>query len=308
VTEHVHEPVLLEEVLEALVLQRDGTYIDCTFGRGGHTASILGRLGSASRVLAIDRDPAAVEAGWALAAGDSRLELIHGDFACIGSIAEVRGLGGKVDGILFDLGVSLPQLRDAARGFSFSVDGPLDMRIDPTSGAPASEWLARAGEREIEYTLREFGEERYARRIARAIVAERRNSPIRTTGRLAEIVTRHQPRRDHRQHPATRVFQAIRIRVNDELRRLESALRAAVDVLRPTGRLVVVSFHSLEDRIVKRFMRAAAGRNAPDGPTAGEGFEGRLRIVCKPVRPGESETRRNPRARSAIMRVAEKVR
>lgn len=300
---------MCDEVLEALAIRENGIYIDCTYGRGGHTAAILRRLSDEGRVLAIDKDRQAAASGEQHAREDERLEMIHGDFDAIGRLAGLRNLVGKVDGIVFDLGVSSPQLDDPDRGFSFMREGPLDMRMDTTKGEPASAWLARARESEIKRVLREYGEERFAGRIARAIVRARDEAPIMTTRQLAEIVRRSQPKSDPGQHPATRSFLAIRIHLNEELTRLGRALDGAVPVLRPGGRLVVLSFHSLEDRIVKRFMRSASRETVihPEMPVAPERFEPRLRVLGKPRRPGAEECRLNPRARSALMRVAEKL-
>jgi len=303
-----HTPVLLDEALAGLKLEPAGRYIDGTFGRGGHTGAILERLGPAGRVLAIDRDPEAVAAGRVRYAGEPRLTLVQGSFGQLGELARQAEMGQGVQGILLDLGVSSPQLDDASRGFSFSADGPLDMRMDPTSGPGAIEWLAGASEREIERVLREFGEERYARRIARAIVAARRVAPITRTLALAEIVERAVPTRQRGKHPATRTFQALRIAVNGELEQLRRALVDAVKLLAPAGRLVVISFHSLEDSIVKRFIE----RESRDDPMyAGlphvpAHARARLERIGRAVHPGQAEVAVNPRARSAMLRVAER--
>ncbi len=256
-TSSTHVPVLLGPVLEGLAIRDDGLYVDGTFGRGGHSRAILDRLGETGRLIAIDRDPAAIASAPEGLKRDPRFELVRGEIAQLGSIVAERNGEGQVDGILFDLGVSSPQLDEAERGFSFLRDGPLDMRMDPDTGESASEWLARVDERELVRTLKTYGEEQKARRIARAILTARARAPITRTAELAAIVEAEVPRRDQKIHPATRTFQAIRIAVNDELGQLERALTASVDVLRRGGRLCIISFHSLEDRLVKRFMRDA---------------------------------------------------
>jgi 16S rRNA (cytosine1402-N4)-methyltransferase len=304
-----HRSVLLEESVQALAVSPGGTYIDGTFGRGGHARAILARLGPAGRLIGLDRDPAALAAARGLEQSDTRFRATQGSFGEIARLVEGLGIKGKVQGILLDLGVSSPQLDEPGRGFSFSSDGPLDMRMDPHAGASAADWLARAELAEIERVLRELGEERFARRIARAIVTAREAAPIETTAQLAAIVARAVPTREPGKHPATRSFQALRILVNNELGELERCLDQVCDLLGATGRLVVISFHSLEDRIVKRFMRRESrGPELPKGlpvPTATMG--GRLRILGKPLHPSESEVRANPRARSAVLRVAERL-
>lgn len=293
--------------MEALNVRENGVYMDATFGRGGHARLILARLGPAGRLIALDADPEAIAHGRATLAGDARLELVHCNFRELGKVTGERAPDG-LDGILLDLGVSSPQLDDARRGFSFQADGPLDMRMDPSTGASAADWLAEVDERKLADVLYQFGDERHARRIARAIVRAREIEPIRTTARLAEVVVGAVPGASAaRIHPATRTFQAIRIALNDELGALDAALEAAVPALAPGGRLVVISFHSLEDRRVKRAIRAAsqpppASRRRP---VTGN-FRPLLAEVGKLVRPGEGETGTNPRARSARMRVAEK--
>jgi 16S rRNA (cytosine1402-N4)-methyltransferase len=306
VSEVSHVPVLLEEAVAALNVREGETYVDGTFGRGGHSAAILARLGVRGRLLALDQDPAALSAG---ALEDPRLELIHARFSEMRRVLAERGVE-RVAGVLLDLGVSSPQLEEAARGFSFLRDGPLDMRMDPTRGETAAEWLARADENDIREVIREHGEERFAKPIAAAIVAARSREPLRTTRQLAEVVGRAVRTREPGQHPATRTFQALRIHVNQELEELEVTLPQAVELLEPGGRLAVVSFHSLEDRIVKRFMRSRASADRlPRGVPvrAAELPPPELRIVGRAVKPGEAEVRRNPRARSAVLRVAEKV-
>ncbi|OGT21306.1 MAG: 16S rRNA (cytosine(1402)-N(4))-methyltransferase [Gammaproteobacteria bacterium RBG_16_57_12] len=304
-----HLPVLLEEALEGLKIKENGIYIDGTFGRGGHSGAILAQLGEEGQLLGIDKDPEAVRAAQTRFGGDNRFAIVQGTFAAIKNHAVNRWWLGKVDGILLDLGVSSPQLDDSNRGFSFRLEGPLDMRMDFTSGMSAAHWLAQAAEREIAEVLREYGEERFARRIARAIVAARQESPIVTTLRLAEIVRQANPAWERDKDPATRSFQAIRIFINSELEDLEIALAQALEVLGPGGRLAVISFHSLEDRIVKRFMRAQSRGDEfpPDLPVRHAQLNPRLQLVGKAIRPGEAELARNPRARSAVLRIAEKL-
>ena len=252
---NAHVPVLLGPVLEGLKIKPDGCYVDGTFGRGGHSKEILQRLNDSGRLIAIDRDPQAIASAPAILTADPRFELVRGDIAQLDTCIDERGLRGQVDGLLFDLGVSSPQLDEADRGFSFLRDGPLDMRMDPDSGTPASAWLASVGEQELIRVLRRFGEEANAARIGRAIVRARTESPISRTAELARIVEEASPRRGQKIHPATKTFQAIRIVINDELGQLEAALQQAVNVMKKGARLCVISFHSLEDRIVKRFMR-----------------------------------------------------
>jgi len=309
VEEYRHAPVLLEEVLQALNVRGDGVYVDATYGRGGHAAEILRRLGPDGRLLALDRDPEACAAARARFSGDGRFQITRGPFSMLETVIEGQGLSGRVDGVLFDLGVSSPQFDDPRRGFSFRQDAPLDMRMDPESGFSAAHWIVRADEAEIARVLREYGEERFARRIARAVVRERAIAPVATTRRLAEIVARAVPTREVGQHPATRTFQAIRIHINRELEELEAALPRAVSVLAPGGRLAVISFHSLEDRMVKRFLRieARGAELPPDLPVRQTHFRVRLKIIGKPVRPGARELGLNPRARSAVLRVAERT-
>jgi 16S rRNA (cytosine1402-N4)-methyltransferase len=306
--EPVHAPVLLEESLAGLAVRPDGEYVDGTYGRGGHARAVLERLASGGRLVVVDRDPAAIENARRQFGHDSRVRIHHATFD---RLVELVG-AGRADGVLLDLGVSSPQLDDPARGFSFLRDGPLDMRMDPTLGPSAADFLAAAGEAEIATVIAEYGEERFARRIARAIVAARDAAPLATTGALAELVSGVIPARlrEPGKHPATRTFQALRIHVNRELELLERGLRAALDVLRPGGRLAVISFHSLEDRRVKRFMRDAAlgdpvWRGLPNPPP---GAGPRLALVGKAIRATDAEVERNPRARSAVLRVAEKVR
>lgn len=304
-----HQPVLCAEVLAALNLRPAGCYLDATFGRGGHAAAILAALGPAGRLLALDRDPAAERCALIRFGTEARFAFVRGAFGRLAEIVAERGLEGRLDGVLLDLGVSSPQLDEPTRGFSFGRDGPLDMRMDPDTGISAAEWLARVSEPDLARVLAEFGEERFHRRIARALAAARQQAPITTTTRLADLVAAAVPTREPGQHPATRAFQAIRIAINDELGELRAALPQAMRVLAPSGRLVVISFHSLEDRVVKRFMREQArGREWPlDLPVQG-GPEGMtLRLIGRAIRPGAVEVAANPRARSAVLRVAERL-
>jgi len=304
-----HRPALLAETLTALAIRPEGRYVDATFGRGGHSAAVLAALGPDGSLLALDRDPAAET--WAKAGfrDDARFRFARARFSQLAEIVEARGWRGRVHGVLLDLGVSSPQLDDPERGFSFSRDGALDMRMDPTDGIGAAEWIGRIGEAELGRVLAEFGEERFHRRIARAIVAARRQAPIATTARLAGIVAAAAPTREPGKHPATRTFQAIRIAINDELGELRAALPQAVQALAPGGRLAVISFHSLEDRAVKRFIREQArGIEWPlDLPVAGAPTGMTVRVVGRAVRPDAREVAANPRARSAVLRVAERL-
>jgi len=304
-----HVPVLLGPVLDGLNIRNDGVYVDGTFGRGGHSGAILGKLGDAGRLIAIDRDPQAIGAASEALRADSRFELVQGEFKELRKHAFERELLGKVDGLLLDLGVSSPQLDEAARGFSFQSDGPLDMRMDPSSGISAAQWLEQVAEKELKKVLSQLGEERFAGRIARAIVAARAENPLRTTTELADIVKSVVPTRGQRKNPATKTFQAIRIFVNDELRQLEQALVASLELLRPGGRLCVISFHSLEDRRVKRFMRDESLVSAQFRglPTIPEEFLPRLKRIGKVVKASEEEISANKRARSARLRIAERL-
>ena len=303
-----HLSVLFDESLDGLAIKTDGTYIDGTFGRGGHSGGILSRLGDNGRLFAIDRDLSAIKAAEKYAA-DPRFSITHSPFSHMQQVAEQHDIVGQVDGILLDLGVSSPQLDQAERGFSFLRDGPLDMRMDNSSGESAADWLAYAEEKDIAWVLKNYGEEKFSKRIARAIVERRVVEPLTTTKQLADLVDEAVPRKEDKKHPATRSFQAIRIFVNKELDEITDALNAALDVLKPGGRLVVISFHSLEDRIVKRFIRdAARGAQLPPGvPVQYEAQQGLLRQIGKAVVPSEAEIAENPRARSAIMRVAERL-
>ena len=295
--------------MQALAVKTDGIYLDGTFGRGGHARALLERLGPNGRLLAVDRDPEAVAAGRALAAADPRFAIEHAAFSRLPDLARARGWGGHVAGVLLDLGVSSPQLDEPARGFSFSADGPLDMRMDPDSGESAAHWLARAPEQDIGRVLKDYGEERFARRIARAICAARAKAPLATTGQLRALIERAVPNREPGKHPATRSFQALRIQVNAELDELRACLAGLCDLLAPGGRLAVISFHSLEDRIVKRFIRdESRGAALPKGlPVTDAALDRRLKPVGGPVRAGDDEVRCNPRARSAVLRVAERL-
>jgi 16S rRNA (cytosine1402-N4)-methyltransferase len=302
--------VLLREALEGLALRDDGWYVDATYGRGGHSAEILARLGPQGRLLALDKDPEAVAHGTNRFAADARFTISHAGFEELDAVVTPWLAGGRLAGILFDVGVSSPQLDQSARGFSFANDGPLDMRMNTEVGATAAEWLAGVSQTELTDVLFKYGEEPRARRIAAAIVRARDAEPITTTRALADLVAAHAGRQQNRIHPATRVFQAIRIAVNAELDALERALPKAVELLASGGRLVVISFHSLEDRIVKRFMaREARGDEAYAGlPNIPPHARPRLRLVGRLVRPSDEEIESNPRARSARLRVAERER
>ncbi|KAF0808964.1 methyltransferase [Alcanivorax sp. S71-1-4] len=303
--QYVHQPVMLEEVLELLPTRTDGFYVDGTFGRGGHSRALLARLDAQGRLVGIDRDPLAIAAGHALAQADNRFRIHAGRFDCLEQV--VADTGRPLDGVLLDLGVSSPQLDDPARGFSFMREGPLDMRMDPTSGESAAEWLARAEEEDIANVLYRYGEERRSRAIARRICAQRRERPLTTTTELAALIESVLGRGVPGKHPATRSFQAIRIHVNQELAALEAVLDQALQCLAPGGRLVVISFHSLEDRLVKLFMRDASGRRPqprglplPPQPVL-------MKTLGKARQASDTEVAANARARSAVLRAAEKV-
>lgn len=305
----LHTPVLLQEVLAALDIRDGGRYLDATFGRGGHSDAILQRVGPQGAVIAFDRDPAAIAAGRERFANDGRMTLVSSAFSRLSTVVAQMGLAGAIDGVLLDLGVSSPQLDDASRGFSFMQDGPLDMRMDDTAGASAAEFVAKAPEHDIARIIRDYGEDRFAKRIARAIVNARREAPIVRTLQLAEIVAQSVPVREPGKHPATRTFQAIRIQVNHEFEEIRSALTGSLIALAPGGRLCVISFHSLEDGIVKRFMQEQSQEDPvyaglPDVPAHARP---KLRRVGKAIHPSEREVAANPRARSAVMRVAERV-
>ncbi|MBY5963002.1 16S rRNA (cytosine(1402)-N(4))-methyltransferase RsmH [Marinobacter nauticus] len=302
-----HRSVLLDAAVDYLVTDENGRYVDATFGRGGHSRLILGKLGQDGQLLGIDKDPEAIAVAGELASKDSRFQWYHGSFAELDLALERQGWS-QVDGVLMDLGVSSPQLDDASRGFSFMRDGPLDMRMNPQQEPSAAQWLAEADEREIADVIWRYGEERFSRRIARLVVERRQEQPIETTRQLAELVAEAVPKKEKHKHPATRAFQAIRIFINRELEDLEAGLAAAVDRLAPGGRLVVISFHSLEDRLVKRFMRdLARGPKLPKGiPVTAEQEESGFQLIGKASKANEQEITENVRARSAVMRVLER--
>ena len=306
-TSGAHVAVLAQEAIEALNIRSDGTYVDCTYGRGGHSRLILEKLGVGGRLIALDRDPEAVQAGEALR--DPRFSIVRSPFSRVREVLQELGVAG-VDGMLLDIGVSSPQIDDGRRGFSFRSDAPLDMRMDPDHGLSAAEWLATAEESEIREVIRNHGEERFAKQIAAAIVEARARGPVDTTRKLAALVADAVPTREPRQDPATRTFQALRIHVNQELEELSVVLPQCVALLGTGGRLVVISFHSLEDRIVKRFMRAQSQADALPArlPVRARDLpQPRMRLVGRAVRASDRETAANPRARSAVMRVAERT-
>lgn len=302
-----HQAVLLEEAVDALMAATtelaDQVFVDGTFGRGGHSARILESLSTDDRLIAFDKDPEAARVAEEMAGADARFSFLRGSFA------ELERAGSNLSGVFLDLGVSSPQLDDRARGFSFQLDGPLDMRMDPDTGMSAADFVNTASQQEMISIFRDYGEERYAKRIASAIVIARASEPLATTAQLARIVSEANPSWEKHKHPATRVFQAIRIHVNQELIDLECLLGKVIDLLAVGGRLVVISFHSLEDRLVKQFMRnEARGKQVPRGVPVLDADRGqRLRLVGKPIKAGEAELAVNPRARSAIMRVAERI-
>ncbi|WOD13134.1 16S rRNA (cytosine(1402)-N(4))-methyltransferase RsmH [Pseudomonas sp. NyZ704] len=303
-----HVSVLLDEALDGLAVRPGGLYIDGTFGRGGHSRAVLARLSEEGRLIGFDKDPEAIRVGEQLAAEDGRFVVIQRSFADMAEELRQRGLHGQVDGVLLDLGVSSPQLDDAERGFSFMQDGPLDMRMDPTSGQSAAEWINSAAEEDIATVLKEYGEERFAKRMARAVVTRRAQQPFSRTGDLAEVLKEANPAWEKHKHPATRAFQGIRIFINRELDDLADGLKAALDVLAPGGRLAVISFHSLEDRMVKLFMRREA-KGAPlprDLPIRDADIQVSINLVGKAIKPSATEVAGNPRARSAVLRIAEK--
>ncbi len=309
-TDKSHISVLLDEAISGLAIKEDGIYIDCTFGRGGHSGLILSKLSKQGRLIAIDRDPSAIEAAKKFA-DDQRFTIEHHGFADLQLIAEKHQLLGKVDGILLDLGVSSPQLDEAERGFSFMKDGPLDMRMDTTSGQTAAQWLANADVEDISWVLKTFGEEKHAWRIANAIVDSRDESPLTRTSELAELIKKTAPQREIKKHPATRSFQAIRIYINSELEQIEKALNASLNVLKEGGRLVVISFHSLEDRLVKQFMKKQSqGKQVPRGMPISEAELNKgkkLALVGRKQKPTKQEVEENVRSRSSVMRVAERL-
>ncbi|MGV8861625.1 MAG: 16S rRNA (cytosine(1402)-N(4))-methyltransferase RsmH [Pseudomonas sp.] len=307
-----HITVLLDEAVEALAVRADGCYLDGTFGRGGHSRLILQHLGPGGRLLGFDKDPQAIATGQALAAEDGRFAIVQRSFAELGSELESRGLAGQVSGVLLDLGVSSPQLDDPERGFSFMNDGPLDMRMDPSRGISAADFIATASAEEIARVFKEYGEERFAKRMANAVVQRRETQRFERTGDLAEVLKVANPAWEKGKNPATRAFQGLRIHVNNELGDLEAGLEAALEALEIGGRLVVISFHSLEDRIVKLFMRKLAKGEADkmprDLPIRFQAFDPKIKILGKAQFASETETKANPRSRSAVMRVAEKLR
>ncbi len=304
-----HYSVLLEESMRALNIQQDGYYIDGTFGRGGHATAILAGLSPQGKLLAVDKDLEAINYAENLFKNDARITIQHGSFKLLKSFVNELDWIGKVDGVLLDLGVSSPQIDNAERGFSFKSDGLLDMRMDTTTGLSAAQWLEKASEQEIAKVLKDFGEERFAKRIARAIVAEREKLAITTTSRLSKIVADANPKWEKGKDPATRSFQAIRIFINNELGDLELILDSILDILAPKGRLVIISFHSLEDRIVKRFFKKQAkGDDFPKGlPVTTSQLNPSVKIIGKAIKASESELEKNIRSRSAVMRVAEKL-
>ncbi len=309
IVEGGHRPVLLQEAVERLGVRSGGVYMDGTFGRGGHSRAILAHLGDAGRLIAMDRDPQAVAAARVQWGDDRRFAIYRGAFSMLERIAQQAAVAGRVNGVLLDLGVSSAQLDDPRRGFSFLHNGPLDMRMDPDAGESAAEWLSHASEKQIADVIYQYGEERYAKRIARAVVTARAAAPITETQPLAAIVSDAVPTRERKKHPATRTFQALRIFINHELQELENCLDQCLRVLAPHGRLVIISFHSLEDRLAKHFIRDHARQAPPDpqAPWVQSHESPKLRALGKAVRPGEKEINLNPRARSAVLRAAERL-
>ena len=305
-----HISVLLDEAITGLAIKPDGTYIDCTFGRGGHSGLILSQLSQSGKLIAIDRDPTAIKAAEKYS-DDARFSIVHDGFANLAAIAKELELIGQVDGILMDLGVSSPQLDEAERGFSFMKDGPLDMRMDTSKGQTAAQWLASADVEDISWVLKTFGEEKHAWRIANAIVDNREQQPLTRTSELAELIKKTAPQREIKKHPATRSFQAIRMYINSELEQIEKALAASLDVLKPEGRLVVISFHSLEDRLVKQFMKKhSQGKQVPRGLPVSEAELNKgkkLTLVGRKTKPSKAEVEENVRSRSSVMRVAQRL-
>ena len=307
--EYQHITVLLNEAVDALAVREDGIYVDGTFGRGGHSRLILSRLGSQGRLIVFDKDPQAIEAAQKLAEQDGRLTVVHDGFSSFQTTLDKLGIE-EIDGALFDLGISSPQIDDGARGFSFRFDAPLDMRMDPTRGMSAAEWIATASEQDLHEVIKNYGEERFSRQIARAIVAQRTESPIDTTRKLAQLVAQNVRTRERGQDPATRTFQAVRIFINRELEEVEAVLPQVMGRLKPGGRLAVIAFHSLEDRIVKQFVKKYSQH--PPLPRWAAVKEADLplpplKAVGKAIKPGVEETAFNPRARSAVLRVAERT-
>lgn len=307
--EYQHITVLLNEAVDALAVREDGIYVDGTFGRGGHSRLILSRLGSQGRLIVFDKDPQAIEAAQKLAEQDGRVTVVHDGFSSFQTTLDKLGIE-EIDGALFDLGISSPQIDDGARGFSFRFDAPLDMRMDPTRGMSAAEWIATASEQDLHEVIKNYGEERFSRQIARAIVAQRTESPIDTTRKLAQLVAQNVRTREREQDPATRTFQAVRIFINRELEEVEAVLPQVMGRLKQGGRLAVIAFHSLEDRIVKQFVKKYSQH--PPLPRWAAVKEADLplpplRAVGKAIKPGVEETASNPRARSAVLRVAERT-
>ena len=310
-TEFSHAPVMHDEIVSFLNIDPDGIYVDGTYGRGGHAKTILSQLGKGGRLIAMDKDPEAIKAARIALGDDARVTIVHDDYANMLQALEAGGLNQRVDGVLLDLGVSSPQLDDAERGFSFQKNGPLDMRMNPMQGESAAEWLARAAEKEISRVLWELGEERFARRIARKIVEVREIQGIEDTATLSALISACVPASKNNKHPATRSFQAIRIHINQELTQISNLLDSIFDILKVGGRLLVISFHSLEDRLVKRFIRLHSTRpTLPRGlPVRDSELQStiRLRAIGKAIKAGSDELSLNPRARSAVLRVAERV-
>jgi 16S rRNA (cytosine1402-N4)-methyltransferase len=307
--EFSHQPVLLAEVLEILNIHPNGIYVDCTFGRGGHSRAILNHLGTAGRILALDLDPEAVQEALTLSQNDKRFSIIHTNFSQVKQAINHYGWLGQVDGILLDLGLSSPQVDDPKRGFSFLRDGPLDMRMNPQQGETLATWLAHATLQEVADILKTYGEERHAYRLAKAIITARDQNRLQTTRQLADTIATAHPAWEKHKHPATKAFQAFRIFLNRELEELQQVLPQILDILAPAGRLAVISFHSLEDRIVKRFIRDCVRGDdfPPDLPVKAEALHPKLRAIGKPIYPSVAEIAANPRARSAILRVAERI-
>ena len=306
----VHETVLLHEAVDALITDDRGVYVDGTFGRGGHSCLVLQRLNEEGRLLGFDKDPLAIAEGERLQQQDARFSIHHGSFVDLPQVMTAEGIAPKsLSGVLLDLGVSSPQLDEAERGFSFTKDGPLDMRMNPEADVSAASWINSVKESEMAEVFKNYGEERFAKRIARAVVEERARAPFERTLHLADVVAKANPAWEKHKHPATRVFQAVRIEINRELLDLQQMLECTLEALRPGGRLVVISFHSLEDRIVKRFIREQEkGKALPKGlPVTEQQLDKKLRSVGRAIKPGQEEVSNNVRARSAIMRIAEKL-
>jgi 16S rRNA (cytosine1402-N4)-methyltransferase len=303
-----HLPVLIDEAIQGLNIKASGIYIDATFGRGGHTRQILSQLGPDGQLFCLDRDPDAINSANEQFGQDARVTICHTSFSHIENIAEQFNILGRVDGILFDLGVSSPQIDTAERGFSFQKEGPLDMRMDPTTGQSAADWLNTASEQDIAKVIKDYGEERFAKLIARAIVNTRGEHPFKTTKDLAKVVASNVHTREPGKNPATRTFQAVRMYINQELEYITTGLSGAIPCFAPKGRFVVISFHSLEDRIVKRFIRDQVRGDVPEGlPLREDQIKRTFKMISKRIQPSEQEVVANPRSRSAILRVAEKI-